>query len=64
MLADGLIEEAPALRPGGGQLDDPRRHHRAFAFFRVIVPAVAGLLVWIGVLRAGFSEEPAPATAG
>jgi len=30
----------------------------AFAFFWVIVPAVAGLLVWIGVLSAGFSDEP------
>ena len=35
----------------------------AFAFFWIIVPAVAALLVWIGVLRAGFSDEPAPATA-
>jgi len=36
----------------------------AFAFFWIIVPAVAGLLVWVGVLSAGFSDEPAPATAG
>ena len=36
----------------------------AFAFFWIIVPAVAGALVWIGVLSAGFSDEPAPATAG
>lgn len=37
----------------------------AFAFFWIIVPAVAALLVWIGVLSAGFSDEPAPAaTAG
>ena len=37
----------------------------AFAFFWIVVPAVAGLLVWVGVLNAGFSEEPAPAaTAG
>ena len=28
----------------------------AFAFFWIIVPAVAGLLVWIGVLSAGFAE--------
>ncbi len=33
----------------------------AFAFFWVIVPAVAALLVWIGVLSAGFSQEPVPA---
>ena len=37
----------------------------AFAFFWIIVPAVAALLIWIGVVSAGFSEEPAPAaTAG
>ncbi len=36
----------------------------AFAFFWIVVPAVAGLLVWIGVLSAGFSEGPAPAAAG
>lgn len=36
----------------------------AFAFFWIIVPAVAGALVWIGVLSAGFNDEPAPATAG
>ena len=37
----------------------------AFAFFWIVVPALAALLVWIGVLTAGFSEEPAPApTAG
>lgn len=32
-----------------------------FAFFWVIVPAVVSLLVWIGVLTSGFSDEPAPA---
>ena len=36
----------------------------SFAFFWIIVPAAAGVLVWIGVLGAGFSDEPAPATAG
>jgi hypothetical protein len=37
----------------------------AFAFFWIVVPAVLALLVWIGVLSAGFSEEPAAAaTAG
>jgi hypothetical protein len=35
-----------------------------FAFWWMIVPAVVALVVWIGVLSAGFSEEPAPATAG
>lgn len=25
------------------------------------MPAVAGLLIWIGVLSAGFSDEPVPA---
>jgi len=34
----------------------------AFAFFWVIVPAVAALLVWIGVLSAGFDDELAVAT--
>lgn len=33
----------------------------AFAFFWIIVPAVAALLVWIGVLSAGFGDEPAAA---
>lgn len=33
----------------------------AFAFFWIIVPAVAALLVWIGVLSAGFDGEPAAA---
>lgn len=35
----------------------------AFAFFWIIVPAVAALLVWIGVLSAGFGDDPAAATA-
>ena len=36
----------------------------AFAFFWIIVAAVAALLVWIGVLGAGFDDEPAgPTTA-
>lgn len=33
-----------------------------FAFFWIIVPAAVALLVWIGVLSAGFSDEPAAAT--
>lgn len=33
----------------------------AFAFFWVIVPTVFALLVWIGVLGSGFSDEPAAA---
>ena len=36
----------------------------AFACFWVIVPAVVALLVWIGVLSSGFSDEPAAATTG
>ena len=32
-----------------------------FAFFWIIVPAVISILVWIGVLSSGFSDEPAPA---
>ena len=37
----------------------------AFAFFWIVVPAVLALLVWIGVISAGFNDEPAPAaTAG
>lgn len=31
------------------------------AFFWIIVPAVLAILVWIGVLSAGFSDEPTPA---
>jgi hypothetical protein len=33
----------------------------AFAFFWIIVPAVVALLIWIGVLSSGFSDEPAVA---
>jgi hypothetical protein len=33
----------------------------AFAFFWIVVPTVLAVLVWIGVLSAGFSDEPAPA---
>jgi hypothetical protein len=33
----------------------------AFAFSWIIVPAVVALLIWIGVLSSGFSDEPAPA---
>jgi hypothetical protein len=36
----------------------------AFVAFWVIVPAVVALLVWIGVLSAGFNDDPAPATTG
>lgn len=36
----------------------------AFAFFWIVVPAVLALLVWIGVLSGGFSDEPTPATVG
>ena len=32
-----------------------------FAFFWIIVPTVISLLIWIGVLSSGFSDEPAPA---
>jgi len=35
----------------------------AFAFFWVIVPAVVAIVIWIGVLSAGFGEEPAPASS-
>lgn len=35
----------------------------AFAFFWIIVPTVVALLIWIGVLSSGFSDEPAPAPA-
>jgi hypothetical protein len=35
-----------------------------FAFFWIIVPAVAALLVWIGVLTAGFSDVRAVKTTG
>jgi hypothetical protein len=33
----------------------------AMVFFWVIVPTVAALLVWVGVLTSGFSDEPLPA---
>ncbi len=33
----------------------------AFAFFWVIVPAVVALIIWVGVLSSGFSDEPAVA---
>lgn len=35
----------------------------AFPFFWIVVPTVVALLIWIGVLASGFSDEPAPATA-
>ncbi len=35
----------------------------AFAFFWVILPAIAALAVWVGVLSSGFSDQPAPAQA-
>lgn len=36
----------------------------ALAFFWIVVPAVVALLVWVGVLSAGFSDEPTAATTG
>lgn len=33
----------------------------AFALFWIIVPAVVALVIWVGVLASGFSNEPAPA---
>jgi len=33
----------------------------AFPLFWLVVPAAGALLVWIGVLTAGFGEEPAAA---
>lgn len=56
--------DAPALRPGVGQLDDPRVHRPRV---RVLVgrrAPLVGLVVWIGVVSAGFSDEPATATTG
>jgi hypothetical protein len=35
----------------------------AFPFFWLIVPTVAAVVVWIGVLGAGFSDEPAASPA-
>ncbi len=35
----------------------------AFPFFWVVVPTVGAVVIWIGVLASGFSEEPAPASA-
>ncbi len=35
----------------------------AFPFFWIVVPTVVAVLIWIGVLASGFSEEPAAATA-
>jgi len=56
-----LISLMATRSTGWSELDDPLAIIRAFAFFWVIVPAVAGLLIWIGVLSAGFSDEPVPA---
>jgi hypothetical protein len=35
----------------------------AFPFFWLVVPTVGALVVWIGVLSAGFGDEPSPAPA-
>jgi hypothetical protein len=32
-----------------------------FPFFWLVVPTVVALVIWIGVLSSGFSDEPAPA---
>ena len=34
----------------------------ALIFFWVIVPTVLAIVVWVGVLTSGFSDEPVPAT--
>lgn len=35
-----------------------------FPFFWLVVPTVVALVIWIGVLSSGFSDEPAEARAG
>jgi hypothetical protein len=35
----------------------------AMVFFWVIVPTVAALVVWVGVLSSGFSDQPLPSTS-